>query len=170
MTAKILKIVGFRKSGKTALIEALSGEFVKRGFRVAALKTTSHEHDFDRPGTDTWRYRKAGCESAALVSPGEFVCHAGGIVNKQRLKIYDVLYEDIDLLLMEGAGDFEAPMIECLGSTGEIRCAGDDELLAVVSDFEIESRLKKFKPDSIAEIADFIIDKLNIKKAGSSPA
>jgi molybdopterin-guanine dinucleotide biosynthesis protein len=48
MTVKILKIVGFRKSGKTALIEALSGEFVKREFRVAALKTTSHEHDFDR--------------------------------------------------------------------------------------------------------------------------
>jgi molybdopterin-guanine dinucleotide biosynthesis protein B len=170
MTAKILKIVGSKKSGKTSLIEALSREFVKRGFKVAALKTTSHDHEFDRPGTDTWRYRKAGCGSAVLVSPDEFVCHAGGESKERRMRIYDVLYEDIDLLLMEGTGDFDAPMIECMGSTGEIRNADDKGLLAVVSDVEIEPPLKKFKPDSTAEIADFIIEKLQIKKAGSSPA
>jgi molybdopterin-guanine dinucleotide biosynthesis protein B len=170
MTAKILKIVGFKKSGKTALIEALSGEFVKRGFKVAALKTTSHEHDFDRPGTDTWRYRQAGCESAVLVSPGEFVCHAGGVGKDRRLRIYDILYENIDLLLMEGTGDFEAPVIECAGSSGELRFADEEGLLAVVSDLELDTPVIRFKPDSIAEIADFIIDKLDIKKAGSSPA
>jgi len=165
MTAKILKIVGSKKSGKTALIEALSREFSKRGYKVAAHKTTSHEHDFDRPGTDTWRYRKAGCESAVLVSPGEFVCHAGGADKDRRLRIYDILYEDIDLLLMEGTGDFEAPMIECVGSSGEMRFADGGELLAVVSDIEIKSSVKQFKPDSIAEIADFISDKLEMKKA-----
>jgi len=166
MTAKILKIVGSKKSGKTSLIERLSEEFVKRGFKVAALKTTSHEHDFDRPGTDTWRYRKAGCESAALVSPGEFVCHAGGVDIDRRSRIYDVLYENIDLLLMEGTGDFETPMIECVGSSGELRFADEGGLLAVVSDLEIKSSIKQFKPDSIAEIAEFIIDKLEMKKAG----
>lgn len=166
MTAKILKIVGFKKSGKTTLIESLSGEFTKRGYKVAALKTTSHEHDFDRPGTDTWKYRKAGCESSVLVSPGEFVCHAGGVDKKRRMEIYDILYEGIDLVLMEGTGDFEAPMIECVGSSGERGFADDPQLLAVVSGFEIDSPHEKFAPDSIAEIADFIVEKLKIKKAG----
>lgn len=170
MGVKILKIVGFKKSGKTALIEALSREFTGRGFKVAALKTTSHEHDFDRPGTDTWRYRKAGCESSVLVSPGELVCHAAGVSKERRMRIYDLLYEDVDLLLMEGAGDYEAPMIECVGSSGEIRYANDDGLLAIVSDIEVESPLKKFKPGLVTEIADFIIDKLDIKKAGPRPA
>lgn len=165
MTAKILKVVGFKKSGKTSLIERLSEELVKRGYKVAALKTTSHEHDFDRPGTDTWRYRKAGCEAAVLVSPEEFVCHAGGVDKDRRLRIYDILYENIDLLLMEGTGDFEAPMIECVGSSGEMRFADEGGLLAVVSDLEIESSAKVFKPDSIADIADFIIGKLEMNKA-----
>jgi molybdopterin-guanine dinucleotide biosynthesis protein B len=167
MTAKILKVVGFKKSGKTSLIAALSEEMVKRGFKVAALKTTSHEHEFDRPGTDTWRFRQGGCESAILVSPNEFVCHAGGVDKTRRMRIYDVLYEDVDLLLMEGTGDFEAPMIECVGSSGETGFAEDGRLLAMVSDADIESSLKRFKPDSIAEIADFIIAKLQIKKAGT---
>jgi molybdopterin-guanine dinucleotide biosynthesis protein MobB len=166
MTAKILKIVGSKKNGKTALIEALSREFTGRGFKVAALKTTSHDHEFDRPGTDTWRYRKAGCESAVLVSPGELVCHAGGVDKERRLRIYDILYEDIDLLLMEGAGDFEAPMIECVGSSGEMRFEDEGRLLAVISELELKSSIKVFKPDSIAEIADFITDKLEMKKAG----
>lgn len=167
MTAKILKIVGFKKSGKTSLIEALSREFTGRGFRVAALKTTSHDHEFDRPDTDTWRYRKAGCESAALVSPNEFVCHAAGVDNKQRLRIYDILYEDIDLLLMEGTGDFEAPMIECVKTPDEKRYVDNYEILAIVAEREIKSSIRQFTPNSIAEIADFIIEKLDIKKAGS---
>jgi len=166
MTAKILKIVGSKKSGKTSLIERLSEEFVRRGFKVAALKTTSHEHDFDRPGTDTWRYRKAGCESAVLVSPEELVCHAGGVDNGRRLRIYEILYENIDLLLMEGTGDFEAPMIECVGSSGEMRFADGGELLAVVSELDLKSTITVFKPGAIAEIADFIIEKLEMKKAG----
>jgi len=170
MTAKILKVVGFKKSGKTSLIEALSEEMVKRGFKVAALKTTSHDHEFDRPGTDTWRFRRAGCESAILVSPDEFVCHARGIDKKRRMKIYGVLYEDVDLLLMEGTGDFEAPMIECVGSSGEAGHAEDEKLLAVVSDSEENFTHKRFKAESISEIADFVIEKLQIKKAGSSPA
>ena len=84
----------------------------------------------------------------------------------RRLRIYDILYENIDLLLMEGTGDFEAPMIECVGSSGKMRFADEVGLLALVSELEIESSIKTFKPGSIAEIAEFIIDKLKMKKAG----
>jgi len=164
---KTLRIVGYKKSGKTALIETLSGEFVKRGFRVAALKTTSHDHEFDRPDTDTWRFRKGGCVSAVLVSPGEFVCHAGGVGKENRMKIYSILYKGIDLLLMEGIGDFDAPMIECVGPDGKSRYAGDPALLAVVTDGSLIPEIKNFRSDKIAGMAQFIIDKLDIVKTGT---
>ncbi|UCC79582.1 MAG: molybdopterin-guanine dinucleotide biosynthesis protein B [Candidatus Zixiibacteriota bacterium] len=162
--AKTLRIVGNKKSGKTALIEALSKEFIKRGLRVAALKTTSHDHDFDRPDTDTWRYRKAGCESAVLVSPGEFVCHAGGLDENDRMRIYDIIYRGIDLLILEGAGEFDAPTIECVGPDGESRYARDSTLFAIVGDGAAVPGIRNFKSENIAELAQFIIEEFDIIK------
>ncbi|UCE66299.1 MAG: molybdopterin-guanine dinucleotide biosynthesis protein MobB [Candidatus Zixiibacteriota bacterium] len=164
---KTLRIVGNKKSGKTALIEAISREFNRRDLSVAALKTTSHDHEFDRPDTDTWRYRKAGCNSAVLVSPGEFVCHAGGVTEEDRKRIYDVLYRKIDLLILEGTGELDAPMIECIGSDGESCYAGDPSLLAVVAGATLIPGIKNFRRDNITELAQFIIDKLDIIKTGT---
>lgn len=161
---KTLRIVGNKKSGKTALIEALAGEFIRRDYKVAALKTTSHDHDFDRPDTDTWRYRKAGCESAVLVSPGEFVCHASGITEPDRKSIYDILYKGIDLLVLEGMGEFEAPMIEIIGTDGELRYAENSSLLAVVNDGASIPEIANFRSDETSKLAQFIIDKLDLKK------
>lgn len=162
----VLRITGVKNSGKTRLIEELSSEFIKRGLRVAALKTTSHDHEFDRPGTDTWRFRKAGCESAVLISPDEFVCHAKGIDIDKRNMIYDILYRDIDLLLVEGAGELEGPMIECVVSEESARFLEDPDLIAIVSEGIPIKEMSSFRYDSIPQIAEFVIIKLKIKKAG----
>ncbi|MEE8417060.1 MAG: molybdopterin-guanine dinucleotide biosynthesis protein MobB, partial [candidate division Zixibacteria bacterium] len=69
-----IRIAGQKNSGKTRLIEVLTSEFTRLGFRVAAVKHTSHDHEFDRPKTDTWRYRKAGSETAIIISPNNWVC------------------------------------------------------------------------------------------------
>lgn len=164
---KTLRIVGNKKSGKTALIEALSREFIGRGFKVAALKTTSHDHDFDRPDTDTWRYRKAGCDSAVLVSPGEFVCHASGVSEKDRKRIYDILYHGIDFLIIEGTGEFDAPVIECIDSDGKSEYTGDSMLFAVVNDGVTIPGIRNFRRDNIIELAQYIIDKLDITRTGT---
>ena len=161
---RTLRIVGNKKSGKTALIEALSKEFIKRGFRVAALKTTSHDHDFDRPDTDTWRYRKAGCESAVLVSPGDFVCHASGLDENDRMRIYDIIYRGIDLLILEGAGEFDAPTIECIGPGEKPRYAEDSRFFAIVSDRVAIPGIRNFRPGNIDKLAQFIIDEFDIFK------
>jgi molybdopterin-guanine dinucleotide biosynthesis protein MobB len=166
----VLKIVGTKKSGKTGLIERLCREFIERGFRVSALKTTSHDHEFDRPNSDTWRYRKAGAITAVIVSPNEFVCHAGNVDKEDRMRIYDILYRDIDLLFLEGSGEMEAPMIECIGSDKTSQFTGDSNLLAIVTDESRFSGYENFGSSEISAIADFLIGKLGIKKAGSSPA
>jgi molybdopterin-guanine dinucleotide biosynthesis protein B len=164
---KTIRIVGNKKSGKTALIEGLAREFTGKGLKVAALKTTSHDHDFDRPDTDTWRYRKAGCESAVLVSPNEFVCHAGGVTERDRKSIYDILYKGIDLLVLEGMGVFETPMIECIGTDGRSEYLKDSKLLAVVTDGASIPGIKNFKSDDISELAQFIIDNLDLRETGT---
>jgi molybdopterin-guanine dinucleotide biosynthesis protein B len=164
---KTIRIVGNKKSGKTTLIEGLAREFVGRGLRVAALKTTSHDHDFDRPDTDTWRYRKAGCALAVLVSPGEFVCHASRVTERDRKRIYDILYQGINLLVLEGIGEFEAPMIECIDPGGESRYARDSRLIAVVTGGPAILGIRNFSPDDISELAQFIIDNLDLRETGT---
>ena len=163
----VLRITGVKNSGKTRLIEALSSEFIKRGFRVAALKTTSHDHEFDRPGTDTWKFRKSGCESAVIVSPEEFVCHAKGIARKDRDRIYEILYGDLDFIFVEGAGEINGPMIECVAFEESARYLEDPELIAVVSDNKMAKQIICFGFGSIPEITDYVIETLNINKAES---
>jgi formylmethanofuran dehydrogenase subunit E len=68
---KVLLIVGYKKVGKTTLIEKLIPELTSRSYRVATVK--HHHSDFpvsiDAAGTDTWRHRQAGAKNVALVTP-----------------------------------------------------------------------------------------------------
>src|SRR5262250_2369787 len=70
---KIVLVVGYKKTGKTTLIEKLIPELSKRGYRVGTIK--HHHSDFpvavDSTGSDSWRHRKAGAANVALITPTE---------------------------------------------------------------------------------------------------
>lgn len=58
----ILEVIGYSGAGKTTLIEKLIPALRKRGIRLAVIKHTSHRHELDQPGKDSYRLRKAGAE------------------------------------------------------------------------------------------------------------
>lgn len=62
-------VVGYKKSGKTTLCEALGRHFQQAGLQVAAVKC-SHHDALDAPGTDTERLGKVYA-SVAAVLPGQ---------------------------------------------------------------------------------------------------
>ena len=47
-----IHIVGCKNSGKTTLIVDVLPELVARGYRVGAIKHSSHRHEVDVPGKD----------------------------------------------------------------------------------------------------------------------
>ncbi|NJE41654.1 molybdopterin-guanine dinucleotide biosynthesis protein MobB [Thermococcus sp. GR6] len=53
---KAVTFVGYKKSGKTATLEAVARVLKERGYRVAIAK--SMHADFDRENSDTWRFSK----------------------------------------------------------------------------------------------------------------
>ncbi len=59
-------IVGFKKSGKTTLCEALGAFFQKSGINAAAVKCSHHQH-FDGQNTDTARLAKVYSSVAGLL-------------------------------------------------------------------------------------------------------
>ncbi len=65
----ILEVIGYSGSGKTTLIEKLIPALRKRGIRLAVIKYTSHHHEFDKPGKDSYRLRRAGAEAVVVSSP-----------------------------------------------------------------------------------------------------
>jgi molybdopterin-guanine dinucleotide biosynthesis protein MobB len=68
----VIAVIGSKSSGKTTVIEALTKELTKRGYRVAAVKHIP-EKDFtiDTKGKDTWRFAKAGAKTVVAISPTE---------------------------------------------------------------------------------------------------
>ena len=68
----IVAIVGSKKSGKTTTVEGLIREFVKKKYKVGAVKHIS-ERDFtiDTQGKDTWRFAHVGATTVVSVSANE---------------------------------------------------------------------------------------------------
>ena len=51
--------------GKTTLLIELVEELTRRGVRVGTIKHSSHSHELDTPGKDSFRHRQAGATPAA---------------------------------------------------------------------------------------------------------
>jgi molybdopterin-guanine dinucleotide biosynthesis protein B len=67
MPAKAVAIIGYKNSGKTRVVEALTEELTKRGYKIGTLKHTADDIYLDTPGKDTSRHRKAGSIATALL-------------------------------------------------------------------------------------------------------
>lgn len=155
---EVVLIVGYKKVGKTTLIEKLIPELSSRGYRVATVK--HHHSDFpaeaDSYGTDSWRHRNAGAKSVALVTPTNIaVFHQTG--DETSLDQIIPTLQGTDIVLVEGFHLEPRAKIEVLsGHKGERLCAADKHLLAVVGPTAGNETTPSFEPDSIKPLADLI--------------
>ncbi len=158
-----LQIVGRKKSGKTRLIENLTRELVKRGYRIATIKHTSHDHDFDRPGTDSWRHRKAGSESTIILSPHNWICHSSLPGENTMRTLEETLFRDKDLVICEGHRERETPMIECVARGQEPIFKDRSNMIALISEDRSATGIPNFDPANITEVALWIIKEFGLK-------
>jgi molybdopterin-guanine dinucleotide biosynthesis protein len=104
----VIAVVGRKKSGKTTIVEGVTGALTKLGCRVAVLKHIHHDDfDVDVPGKDTWRASRAG---------------AVAVVGTSRAKTFLELHEPLDLRSLLGMIDeIVSPDVVLLeGFSGEI--------------------------------------------------
>ena len=97
---RAVAVVGFRKSGKTTVVEGLVRELVKRGYRVGTIKhIREKEFSIDVPGKDTWRHAKAGASVVVSLAPREVAT-----VTKRSAKIEEVMVmlQWLDFIILEG--------------------------------------------------------------------
>jgi molybdopterin-guanine dinucleotide biosynthesis protein B len=65
----VVAVFGYKKSGKTHLIERLVKEVSNLGYRVSVIKHIHHgDFDVDIEGKDTWRFLRAGAVGVSGIS------------------------------------------------------------------------------------------------------
>ncbi|MEM2385550.1 MAG: molybdopterin-guanine dinucleotide biosynthesis protein B, partial [Candidatus Bathyarchaeia archaeon] len=119
----VIAVVGSKSSGKTTLIEILTHELTKRGYRVAAVKHVPDEaFTIDTEGKDTWRFTMAGAKTVIAVSPKEIATIEKMDANLLTLK--DIVEKCLvsDVVIVEGfrkllGMDMKVPKIVTVKST-----------------------------------------------------
>jgi molybdopterin-guanine dinucleotide biosynthesis protein B len=100
---KVIAVVGGKKVGKTTTTENLIAEFVKRGYKVAAIKHVSEpEWTIDTPGKDTYRFAQKGANPIIVLAPNETVTIEKGTTEKTTLTALLRKARGSDIVLTEG--------------------------------------------------------------------
>ena len=151
-----------KNCGKTTLIEKLIPEFINLGFRVG---TITHHHgaiDMDQPGKDTWRHKQAGAHAVVLSSPSGL-----GLIRDTPREIpvpelVDLYFSDIDLVLTEGYKKEVLPKVEIFRSTVHAEPLSDpgEDLIAMMSDVEVDRDIPRFSLDETRQLAEFLVEKI----------
>ncbi len=114
---KIISVTGYKKSGKTTLVEKLVRALKKYG-SVGTIKHIN-EHNINEPNTDTWKHAKAGADVVVAVTQNELVKYSRN--NNLTNALDELSNEGMDFAVVEGfkesklpkiaLGDIEVPLI-----------------------------------------------------------
>ncbi len=105
MNSPKVAVIGTKDGGKTRLIEALTRELSKRGYKVETVKHIPHtDFTIDTPNTDTWRHAQAGARTVVAVSPHEIVVIRKALEADASLDEALKLTEsdEVDIVIIEG--------------------------------------------------------------------
>ena len=150
-------------TGKTTYIEALVRFLKEKGLNVAVIKHDAHGFEIDKPGKDSYRFSHAGADTV-LLSSGEKT--AVVLRHEAAPKLEDMIKwaerSGADIIITEGYKHENLPKIEVLRKGYSEEFVSDaHERIAVVADFEVDTKLPVFSLNEPEEIVDFI---LSLKK------
>jgi len=160
----VLSIVGRAKTGKTTFIEKLIPCLIDKGLKVAIIKHHLHDFDFDIPGKDTYRHKKAGARTVILSSPGKIAMVKDIEKDLSVKEILNCYIDDVDLLITEGYKKEEMPKIEVYPRKEGVEpvCIDDGNLIAIITDISFTSHIPVFLRDNVVDVANFIISKFDL--------
>jgi molybdopterin-guanine dinucleotide biosynthesis protein B len=155
---KIFAFIGISDSGKTRLMRKLVNELKSRGYTVSVIKHCAHGFDLEGQGKDAAQFMEAGSDSVCMYSPDGMAVFQQKKTGLDVKKITGDYFKCSDIILVEGAkSDKKLKKVEVLrkGFSESISCS-PEELIAVVSDFDVREDIPVFHPEDIEKIADFL--------------
>ncbi|MDH3718171.1 MAG: molybdopterin-guanine dinucleotide biosynthesis protein B [Planctomycetota bacterium] len=155
---KRIHIIGRKNSGKTTLIVELVQHLSSRGYRVATVKHTHHQHELDTPGKDSYRHRLAGAAAVGILSPSLSAVFWPPAASEDGAARYDRLlanFPDCDLVLVEGDSQANAIRIEVWRKAeSETPMVLDDKTITgVVTDDDVQVPVPVWSRSDVATLA-----------------
>lgn len=155
----VISFIGWHDSGKTTLASRVVAELLRRGRKVAVVKSTKERQlSFDHPGTDSALYLQAG---AAILVAGPELLVLQKPEKKSSLKALAArFFADMELVVGEGfKHEEDLAKIEVFRDTGPRLASMVDGVVAVVGCEQFFSEIKqRFSSDDFPGIADFLED------------
>lgn len=152
----IISVVGTSNVGKTTLIEKLIPVLKRRGYRIGVVKHAHHGFSIDRKGKDSWRHRTAGADTVMVASPGKIAMVKDEPC--EDLACLEKYFEGMDLVITEGYKRETKPKIEVFRKAASKSpvCLDNHNLIALVTDADIDAKVPKFGLEDIENLADLI--------------
>jgi len=150
---RAVAVVGFRKSGKTTVVEGLVRELVKRGYQVGTIKhIREKEFSIDAPGKDTWRHAQAGASVILSLAPREVTT-----ITKRSVKLEEVMstLQWLDFIVLEGFRESKGIAKIATSRTAEEAAKLMDKFTIACVGYGRRG-LPVFKLDQVKELADIV--------------
>ena len=153
-------IVGRKNHGKTTLVVEIVEELVRRDIRVGTVKHTSHVHELDTPGKDSFLHRQAGGTPVAVVTPDLVGVYQTRSVDRPMYDRLAPLYDDCRLVVVEGDASASGGIkVEVWRSEmGDTPLAAErDDIKAMVTDDAADFGPPRWPRSNVGEIVDRIL-------------
>lgn len=154
---KIVSIVGKSGSGKTTLLEKLIPQLRGLGLRVGTIKHDVHGFEIDHPGKDSWRHKKAGSVITIISSP-QRIGMVMDVDHDHTLDELALFFSGVDLIMSEGYKGENKPKIEIFRreAHAEPLCLNDSNLIALMTNSDVDLGVPRFALDDIEGLAHFL--------------
>jgi molybdopterin-guanine dinucleotide biosynthesis protein B len=130
---------------------------VQRGLRVGTIKHHVHPGiDIDRPGKDSWRHTQAGSKHTVIVAADQVVS-IRQVAGEPAVSEMAAAMRDVDIVLTEGFRWADTPKVEILrAARSQVPLCQPEELLALVTDLDLDLGVPRFALDDVAALANLI--------------
>jgi molybdopterin-guanine dinucleotide biosynthesis protein B len=153
----IVCIVGKSGSGKTTLLEKLIPGLTGMGLKVGTIKHDVHGFEIDHPGKDSWRHKQAGSGITVISSP-QRIGMVMDVDHDHTLDELALLFSGVDIILTEGYKRENKPKIEIFRREAHIEplCVNDSNLIALMSNADVDLGVPRFALNDIEGLAHFL--------------
>jgi molybdopterin-guanine dinucleotide biosynthesis protein B len=150
-----IHIVGRRNHGKTTLIVALIKHYSNRGIRVGTIKHSSHFHELDTEGKGSYQHRTAGANPAAIITSGLTGVYLPDLSDDQTYAELLPLYNDCDLILVEGDIDRNGVKVEVWRPvSNSVPLASErSDIRAIITDHPVDLAITVWPRSNVDQLA-----------------
>jgi molybdopterin-guanine dinucleotide biosynthesis protein B len=155
----IVSVVGYKKSGKTTLVEQIIPILKTKGYRFGVLKYTGEGLPEEQEGKDTAKFRAAGADMVGLCGEDHFTLFkAGGHPALPLDRLAAFFFPEADLVLTEGFKKQPFPKIALLSEGQEKKLLTEVKgvVLATVGPRPFRDDLPHFQPGEAGRIVEML--------------